>query len=119
MKNCEEFQFVVVTGEFLAPNGHTWKQYILMDPYREYWKNLYDIKDIEQIKTIAQYFYEGTVYSFPEMTTKDLNTSWQYFLMYYLLPTKIPYNKIDNIYLLVKDTCKIKFIKWLYDIPSK
>lgn len=119
MKDCEEFQLIVVTGEFLAPNGSTWKQYILTDPDKEYWKRLYEIKDMDKIISIAQYFYEGTICSFPEMSPKDLSISWKYFLQYYLLPTSIPYSKINDIYSLVKDTSKTKLIKWLYDIPSK
>lgn len=125
MFNFIDFQMMTVTNKILSPTNQEWHKYFMenKDIQRYLW-NMYDFKNLSQIKEVSQYFHDNIYLVYPVVT--DIQYMWKVFCDLYTINM---YN-IDELDTLTRDekdkfvdmikssnlsyeTWKIKFFKWL------
>lgn len=125
VRNFINYQMIVITGEFTSPAQKSWYEYFSDEKdIQVYLWNMYEYKNIHQLKEVIQYFFENIYTVYP--TVSDPLSMWTIFCSHFV----INFNNIcelsdctsaekeamlDKIIHtdLSKETLKIKFFKWL------
>ena len=125
VRNFINYQMIVITGEFTSPSKKSWYEYFSDEKdIQVYLWNMYEYKNIYQLKEVIQYFFENIYTVCP--TVSDPLSMWTIFCSHFV----INFNNIcelsdctsaekeamlDKIIHtdLSKETLKIKFFKWI------
>lgn len=125
VRNFINYQMIVITGEFTSPSKKSWYEYFSDEKdIQVYLWNMYEYKNIHQLKEVIQYFFENICTVCP--TVSDPLSMWTIFCSHFV----INFNNIcelsdctsaekeamlDKIIHtdLSKEILKIKFFKWL------
>lgn len=125
MYNFIDFQMMTVTNKILSPTNQEWHKYFMenRDTQRYLW-NIYDFKNLSQIKEVSQYFHDNIYLVHPVVT--DIQYMWKVFCDLYTI-NMYNIDELDTLTCDEKDkfvdmikssnlsyeTWKIKFFKWL------